>query len=85
MMNWLALLVIGGILGWVASMIMRTDARMGLLLNILAGIAGAWLAGLVVPGGSILGGVTMKAVLVSLGGAVLLLGVVNLALKGRLR
>ena len=44
-MNLIILLVVGGILGWVASLIMRTDGQQGILLNIVVGIVGAILAG----------------------------------------
>ena len=42
-------LVVGGICGWLASLIMRTDAQQGILLNIVVGIVGAVIAGLSVP------------------------------------
>ena len=49
-MNWLVTIVMGGIVGWVASKVMSTDAQMGIFANIIVGIAGAaigfWLAGL---------------------------------------
>jgi len=44
-MNFIIWIVIGGILGWIASMIMRTNAQQGLLLNVLVGIVGALLGG----------------------------------------
>ena len=46
-------LVVGGLIGWLASIIMRTDAQQGILLNIVVGVVGAFLAGLFVGGGSI--------------------------------
>lgn len=49
-MNWLVTIVMGGIVGWIGSKIMSTDAQMGILANIIVGIVGAslgfWLAGL---------------------------------------
>ena len=39
-------LIVGGIIGWLASMIMRTDAQQGILLNIVVGIVGAFIGGL---------------------------------------
>ncbi len=45
-------LVVGGIIGWIASKIMRTDGQQGIFLNIVVGIVGAFLAGLVINGGS---------------------------------
>lgn len=48
-MNWLVTIVIGGIVGWLASMVMKTDAQMGLIGNVIVGIVGSsigfWLAG----------------------------------------
>ena len=46
-MNFILWIIIGGILGWIASMIMRTNAQQGLVLNIIVGIVGALVAGLV--------------------------------------
>jgi len=59
-MNWLISIVIGGIIGWVASILMKTNAQMGLLANIVVGIVGSalgsWLAGVlgIAPTGAIL-------------------------------
>ena len=59
-MNWLISIVIGGIIGWVASILMKTNAQMGLLANIVVGIVGSalgsWLAGVlgIAPAGAIL-------------------------------
>ena len=44
-MNFIIWIVIGGILGWIASMIMRTNAQQGLLMNVVVGIVGALLGG----------------------------------------
>jgi uncharacterized membrane protein YeaQ/YmgE (transglycosylase-associated protein family) len=48
-MNWLITLIIGGIVGWLASILMKTNAQMGLLANILVGVIGSllgyWIAG----------------------------------------
>ena len=90
MINFLIWLIVGGIIGWLASMIMRTDAQQGLLLNIVVGIVGAFLAGWFL---SPLFGIStinesnfsVPAMLVSLGGAVILLAIVNLFRRGRVR
>lgn len=42
-MNIIITLVVGGIIGWIGSMIMKTDAQMGILANIVVGIVGSWL------------------------------------------
>jgi uncharacterized membrane protein YeaQ/YmgE (transglycosylase-associated protein family) len=78
-------LVVGGIIGWLASIIMRTDAQQGLLMNIIVGIVGAFLAGLIFGGGSINQDINLTSVLVSLVGAVVLLAIVNLFRRGRVR
>ncbi|MEG8040390.1 GlsB/YeaQ/YmgE family stress response membrane protein [Sphingomonas sp. LR60] len=79
-------LIIGGVIGWLASMIMRTDAQQGIFLNIVVGIVGAFLGGLIFSGGSINNApLTIYSFLVSLLGAVVLLAIVNLARRGRVR
>lgn len=79
-------LVVGGIIGWLASIIMRTDAQQGILLNIIVGIVGAFLAGLVVNGGSINNaGFNLTSFIASLIGAIVLLAIVNLFRRGRVR
>jgi len=78
-------LIVGGVVGWLASIVMRTDAQQGILLNIVVGIVGAFLAGLVVGGGSINQGITLTSFLVSLVGAIVLLAIVNLFRRGAVR
>ena len=78
-------LVVGGLVGWIASMIMRTDAQQGILLNIVVGIVGSALGGFIFGRGDINDTITLTSFLVSVLGAVLLLGVVNLFRRGRLR
>lgn len=89
-MNLIILLIVGGVLGWVASLIMRTDGQQGIILNVVVGIVGAFLAGIVlnpmIGGGNIMGGdLSMSAILVSLLGAVILLAIVNLFRRGAVR
>ncbi len=89
-MNLLIWLVVGGVLGWLASMIMRTDAQQGVLLNVVVGIIGAMLGGWLI---SPLVGVgtinqsnfSVGALVVSLVGAVILLAIVNLFRRGSVR
>lgn len=82
-------LIVGGIVGWLASIIMRTDAQQGILLNVIVGIVGALLAGFIVSPligvGTINEGVTLSSFLVSLVGAVILLAIVNLFRRGSVR
>jgi uncharacterized membrane protein YeaQ/YmgE (transglycosylase-associated protein family) len=77
-------IVIGGIVGWLASLVMRTDAQQGVLLNIVVGIVGAFIAGLIF-GGSINNGITVWTFITSLIGAIILLAIVNLIRRGTVR
>ena len=89
-MNFIVWLVVGGLIGWVASMIMKTDAQQGVILNIVVGIVGAFLGGWLI---SPLVGVptinqdafSIGALAVSLVGAIILLAVVNLMRRGTTR
>ena len=78
-------LIVGGIVGWLASLIMRTDAQQGVLMNIVVGIVGAVIAGLILGRGNINQGLTVETFLWSLLGAVVLLAVVNLIRRGSVR
>lgn len=89
-MNLIIMLIVGGVLGWLASIIMRTDGQQGVLLNVVVGVVGAVLAGyLLTPflGGAPIttGAFDIKSLLVSLLGAVVLLGIVNLIRRGSVR
>lgn len=90
MINFIIWIIVGGILGWIASMIMRTDAQQGALLNIIVGIIGALLGGwLLAPlfgtGTINQGDFSISGLLVSLLGAVILLAIVNLVRRGSVR
>ncbi len=84
------LLVVGGVIGWLASLIMRTDAQQGILLNIVVGIIGSVLAGLILS--PLLGAppitsgiISLSSIVVSLLGAIVLLAAVNLIRRGKAR
>ena len=77
-------LIVGGIVGWLASLIMRRDAQQGILLNIVVGIVGAALAGWIF-GGGINQAITVRTFLFSIIGAVILLAIVNLFSRGKVR
>lgn len=89
-MNFIIWLVVGGLIGWVASMIMRTDGQQGLILNVVVGIIGAMLGGWLI---SPMVGVptinqnafSIGALAVSLIGAIILLAIVNLVRRGTTR
>ena len=82
-------LIVGGIVGWLASIIMKTDGQQGILLNVVVGIIGALLAGFIISPlvgvGTINSGLSVGTFLVSLVGAVVLLAIVNLFRRGRAR
>ncbi len=89
-MGLIVVLVIGGILGWLASIVMRTDAQQGILLNVVVGIVGALLGSFLL--GGLLGGASittgaldLRSLLVSFLGAIILLAIVNLFRRGRVR
>jgi len=88
-MGILVWLIVGGVVGWLASIVMRTDAQQGILLNVVVGIVGALLAGFVVSPmlgiGTINQGISVATFLVSLVGAIILLAIVNLFRRGRAR
>jgi len=89
MINFIVWLVVGGLVGWIASMIMRTDAQQGVILNVVVGIVGAaiagWLISPLVGVPSINTGFSIGSFVVSLLGAIVLLGIVNLFRRGRMR
>ena len=87
-MNLIILLAVGGILGWVASMIVGGGG--GILMNIVVGIVGALVAGFLlnplIGGGNIMtGDLSLSAIVVSLLGAIVLLLVLNLFRRGSVR
>jgi uncharacterized membrane protein YeaQ/YmgE (transglycosylase-associated protein family) len=85
-MGILVWLIVGGICGWLASMVMRTDGQQGIVLNVVVGIVGAALAGFLLGGGASLNnGITVESFLYSLLGAVVLLAIVNLVRRGSVR
>ncbi|MCX6046388.1 MAG: GlsB/YeaQ/YmgE family stress response membrane protein [Chloroflexi bacterium] len=89
-MNFIIWIIVGALLGWLASIIMRTDAQQGALLNIVVGIIGAFLAGLLLTPLFGVGTInqnnfSIASLLVSLLGAVILLAIVNLFRRGSVR
>jgi uncharacterized membrane protein YeaQ/YmgE (transglycosylase-associated protein family) len=89
-MNFIIWIIIGGIIGWLASIVMKTDAQQGMFLNVIVGIVGAFLGGwLLAP---LFGSGTINAndfsimsLVVSFLGAVILLAIVNLIRRGSAR
>jgi uncharacterized membrane protein YeaQ/YmgE (transglycosylase-associated protein family) len=89
-MNILIWLVVGGVIGWLASLMMRTDAQQGILLNVVVGIVGAllggWLISPLIGAGTVNSGdFSLAGLGVSFLGAVILLAIVNLFRRGSVR
>lgn len=72
-------IIFGGLVGWVASLIMKTDAQQGIILNIVVGIVGAVIGGFIMSllGEGGVGGFNLYSFLVALLGAVVLIWVVK--------
>lgn len=90
MINFIIWLVVGGLIGWAASLVMRTDAQQGIFLNIVVGIVGAMLGGwLLSPllGASSINqsNFSLMGLVVSFLGALILLALVNLVRRGAVR
>ncbi len=82
-MNLIIWLVVGGVIGWIASIIMKTDGQQGIILNVVVGIVGAfiggWLLSPMVGAGTLnQGDFSLPGLFVSLVGAIILLFIVNL-------
>jgi uncharacterized membrane protein YeaQ/YmgE (transglycosylase-associated protein family) len=89
-MNFILWLIVGGILGWIASIIMHTNAQQGIFLNIVVGIIGALLAGFILTPLFGVGTINQSnfsfpALLISLLGAIILLAIVNFFRRGTVR
>ena len=85
-MNLIIWLLVGALVGWLASMVMRTDAQQGAILNIVVGIVGALIGGFLFGGPTInSSALNLTAILISFVGAVILLAIVNLVRRGSVR
>ncbi len=89
-MNFIVWLIVGGLIGWLASVLMKTNGQQGMFLNVVVGIVGAMLGGwfispLVGVGTINQDNFSLPALLVSLVGAAILLGIVNLLRRGSVR
>jgi uncharacterized membrane protein YeaQ/YmgE (transglycosylase-associated protein family) len=88
-MGWIIALIVGGVAGWLASMVMSRDASMGIIANIIVGcigsVIGNWLSG---PLFGIRGSVqefSITGLLIAFVGAIVLLGIFNLVQRRRIR
>ena len=89
-MNFIMWIIVGGILGWLASMVMNTNAQQGMFLNIIVGIVGALLSGWFIAPLFGVGTInqndfSIASLLVSFVGAIVLLAIVNLVRRGTAR
>lgn len=76
-MNWIVTIIVGAIVGWLASMVMKTNAQMGMIANVVVGIIGAnlgaWLAALI----GLAPTSVLAAVIVAVIGASVLIGLLR--------
>ena len=89
-MNFIIWLIVGGVLGWLASLVMKTDGQQGMFLNVVVGVVGAMLGGwfispLVGVGTINQDNFSLAGLLVSFIGAVILLAIVNLLRRRSIR
>jgi uncharacterized membrane protein YeaQ/YmgE (transglycosylase-associated protein family) len=87
-MSFILWIIVGGILGWLASIVMKTNDQQGIILNVIVGIVGAFLGGLLLAplfgtGTINRGDFSIGSLLVSFLGAIILLAVVNLFRRRR--
>jgi uncharacterized membrane protein YeaQ/YmgE (transglycosylase-associated protein family) len=89
MTGWLVAIIVGGVAGWLASIVMRRDGSMGILWNVIVGIIGGLLgnvlAGAFLDTGGTIQTFNLTGFLIALVGAIVLLGIVNLVQRGRVR
>ncbi len=87
-MGILSWIIVGGLAGWVASLIMRRDGSMGIIANIIVGIIGALIGGFIVNamgGDGNINAFSLQSFLVALLGSVVLLAIINLFTRGKAR
>jgi uncharacterized membrane protein YeaQ/YmgE (transglycosylase-associated protein family) len=88
-MGWIIAIIVGGVAGWLASIVMRRDASMGIFWNIIVGIIGALIgnviAGAVFNVNSTIQTFNLTGFIIAIVGAIVLLGIVNMVQRGRVR
>ena len=88
-MGWIIAIIVGGVAGWLASMVMNRDASMGILWNIVVGIIGALLGNVIASALFDVEGTiqsfNLTGFIIAVVGAIVLLGIVNLVQRGRVR
>ena len=88
MVGWIIALIVGGIAGWLASLVMNRDASMGIFWNIVVGCVGSVIGNLIANQFGIVGSVkefSLTGLIVAVVGAIVLLGIANLVQRGRVR
>ena len=89
MLSWIIAIIVGGVAGWIASMIMGRDASMGIFWNIIVGLIGSlignWVGNALLGVGGPFGSFSLEGFLVAILGAVILLAIANLVQRGRVR
>ena len=89
MTGWIVAIIVGGVAGWLASIVMRRDASMGIFMNIIVGIIGALIgnviAGALLDTGGTIQSFNLTGFIIAIVGAIVLLGIVNLVQRGRVR
>jgi uncharacterized membrane protein YeaQ/YmgE (transglycosylase-associated protein family) len=89
MTGWIVAIIVGGVAGWLASIVMRRDASMGIFMNIIVGIIGALIgnviAGALLNTGGTIQSFNLTGFIIAIVGAIVLLGIVNLVQRGRVR
>ncbi|AOL22063.1 Membrane protein YeaQ/YmgE, transglycosylase-associated protein family [Erythrobacter litoralis] len=87
-MGFIVFIIMGGVIGWLASLVMKRDAQMGIFWNIVVGIAGSFIGNGMFAffGGGSIGDISdIGALVAAFIGAVILLGAANLIQRGRVR
>lgn len=87
-MGWIVAIIVGGIAGWLASMVMNRDASMGIFANVVVGCVGSVIGNLISQRFGIAGSVkefSLIGLAIAMVGAIILLGIVNLVQRGRVR
>ena len=85
MLSLILWLLFGALIGWLASMVMNTDAQQGALMNIVVGIVGAFIGGFILQQDVAPSVFDLSSLLTAFLGAVILLGIYNFATRGRVR
>ena len=83
MIELLTAILVGGLVGWLASLVMKTDGQQGIILNVVVGIIGSWLGGQFIA--PLIGGSGIMGYVSAFIGAIILLAIVNLFRRGRVR